>query len=338
MFQVREINNIIMQDTTRKDSPENKATFDKRKNHDLRDYIKELEFNNNILQAQQELSLDGILVVDENWRMVSFNSRFLEMWQIPQSAYAERDDKKSIQSVLDKLKSPESFLARVEELMKSPDEHSRDELELLDGRVFDRYSAPIYDSKNHLRGRVWFFRDISELIQARSYLNERNTVLEQMISERTSELHLLNSELKLREQELHAKNMGLRALLNSVEEEKQYLKEKTTNNFNKALHPLLEMLKETSLSEKQELLLNSFEHVLDNMSSAMNTTLTNCRNPLTPTELKIANFIAAGKTSKEISSILNTSKRTVEGHRSSIRKKLGLKYNDNLQTRLLAFI
>ena len=41
-------------------------------------------------------------------------------------------------------------------------ETSRDELSLKDGRVFDRYSAPMFGPDDQYFGRVWYFRDITE--------------------------------------------------------------------------------------------------------------------------------------------------------------------------------
>jgi PAS domain S-box-containing protein len=43
----------------------------------------ELRFRNALLSTQQEASIDGHLVVDGDGRIVSFNSRFAEMWGIP---------------------------------------------------------------------------------------------------------------------------------------------------------------------------------------------------------------------------------------------------------------
>ena len=43
------------------------------------------------------------------------------------------------------MKNPASFLARVEYLYSHPDETSRDEIELTDGTILDRYSAPVVD-------------------------------------------------------------------------------------------------------------------------------------------------------------------------------------------------
>jgi len=59
------------------------SAIEKRENHELRQYIRKLEFNNYILKAQQDLSQDGILIVDDQWNMISFNERFMDMWKIP---------------------------------------------------------------------------------------------------------------------------------------------------------------------------------------------------------------------------------------------------------------
>lgn len=298
------------------------AALDKRKNHKLRQYIRELELNNHILRVQQELSLDGILVVDEKWNMVSFNQRFIDMWEIPDHVLTYRDDRKSIQTVLDKLKYPENFMARVEFLMENPQEKSRDELELRDGRFFDRYSAPIHDKENTFRGRVWFFRDITEIRQSRVLLLQQNDELEERVLKRTVELQKLNDTLT--------------TLLHSLEKEKKVLEKKVTVNFQAALLPFLDTLKETHPSERQYHLLAMMEHAVSDLLSSMNSSVQHLRYPLTPTETKVANCIKAGQTSKEIAVLLCCSERTVEGHRSALRRKLGLKKGENLFIHLQA--
>lgn len=57
----------------------------------------------------------------------------------------------------------------------------------------------------------------------------------------------------------------------------------------------------------------------------------------TPAEIQVADLIKAGKTSKDIASVLNISPRSVFFHRNNIRKKLHLhKTNTNLRTFLLS--
>jgi PAS domain S-box-containing protein len=48
----------------------------------------ELRFRNLILSTVQESSLDGILVVDKGQRILSYNRRFVEIWNPPSEVFA----------------------------------------------------------------------------------------------------------------------------------------------------------------------------------------------------------------------------------------------------------
>ena len=47
---------------------------------------------------------------------------------------------------------------------------------------------------------------------------------------------------------------------------------------------------------------------------------------LTPTEIKLADLIKSGRTSKEAAGLLGLSENTIQVHRHHIRSKLGLKH------------
>jgi PAS domain S-box-containing protein len=126
-----------------------------------------------LLDAQKEASVDGILVVSTEGQMLSFNRRFVEMWEIPDEVVASRSDEAALRSVRDKLVDPDEFLARVAYLYEHPEEESRDEIRLVHGRTIDRYSAPVRGPEGTLYGRVWFFRDITEEREATQRLRGR---------------------------------------------------------------------------------------------------------------------------------------------------------------------
>jgi len=44
------------------------------------------------IRATLEATADGILVVDENSRVLAFNKKFIEMWHIPESVMASHDE------------------------------------------------------------------------------------------------------------------------------------------------------------------------------------------------------------------------------------------------------
>ncbi|MBZ5543380.1 MAG: PAS domain S-box protein [Acidobacteriia bacterium] len=139
----------------------------------------ELKLRNVLLSTQQEVSLDGILVVDMNGKMISFNQRFVEMWGIPNEVVESRSDERALQSVLVMLVSPEEFIAKVNYLYDNLIETSRDEIALVDGRTFDRYSAPMLGSDGIYYGRVWYFRDITQNKQAEEELRKAKVTAEE---------------------------------------------------------------------------------------------------------------------------------------------------------------
>jgi PAS domain S-box-containing protein len=120
-----------------------------------------LRFQKSLLESQSEAALDGILVVSREGVMMSYNRRFSQIWDIPEDILQSRTDERALQFVLDKLKNPAEFLSRVRYLYEHANEESRDEIQLLDGRTFDRYSAPVKGEQGAIYGRVWYFRDVT---------------------------------------------------------------------------------------------------------------------------------------------------------------------------------
>ncbi|HSA01500.1 MAG TPA: ATP-binding protein, partial [Candidatus Paceibacterota bacterium] len=121
-----------------------------------------LRLKNVLLSSQQEASIDGILVVDENAQILSYNRRFVEMWRVPEELMAELKDEPVLKYVADQTADAEAFLRRVRDLYEHRDETGQDELTLADGRIIDRYSAPLFGAESRYYGRAWYFRDMSE--------------------------------------------------------------------------------------------------------------------------------------------------------------------------------
>ncbi len=156
----------------------------------------ELRFNNVVLATQQQTTLDGILVVDPNAKIISSNRRFAEMWGVPSDIMESGIDERALQWVMDRLADPEEFISKVRHLCATPDERSQDEVALKDGRTFDRYSAPMLDTGGTYLGRVWYFRDITERKRGEAALAAAYRELERQVADRTAELTVSNRELE----------------------------------------------------------------------------------------------------------------------------------------------
>ena len=129
----------------------------------------DLEQSLSTLHATLEATADGILVVDQQGKIVNFNQRFTRMWGIPDTLMISRDDNQALAFVLDQLSDPKAFITKVHELYAHVDEESFDMLLLKDGRIFERYSRPQQIGDKSV-GRVWSFRDVTERKQVEEQL------------------------------------------------------------------------------------------------------------------------------------------------------------------------
>ncbi|HEX2693115.1 MAG TPA: PAS domain S-box protein [Gemmatimonadaceae bacterium] len=113
-----------------------------------------------LLRATLESTADGILVVDLNGKILSFNQKMTEMFGVPADIFASGDDDKAITAALDQLANPAAFIEKVEDLYHHPHVASYDVLEMKDGRILERYSQPQLIDGVPV-GRVWSFRDVT---------------------------------------------------------------------------------------------------------------------------------------------------------------------------------
>jgi len=121
-----------------------------------------LLFKTALLEAQSETTIDGILAADESDHIILVNKQFGLHFGVPDEVLSSEDDLVVRKYVTDQVESPDAFIEKVKYLYSHRDEKSRDEFKLKSGKTFDRYSAPLVDSKGRHRGRIWYFRDITD--------------------------------------------------------------------------------------------------------------------------------------------------------------------------------
>jgi len=121
-----------------------------------------LLFKTALLEAQSETTIDGILAADESDHIILVNKQFGLHFGVPDEVLSSEDDLVVRKYVTDQVESPDAFIEKVKYLYSHRDEKSRDEFKLKNGKTFDRYSAPLVDSKGRHRGRIWYFRDITD--------------------------------------------------------------------------------------------------------------------------------------------------------------------------------
>ena len=122
----------------------------------------ELVWKTAFLEAQVDSALDGILVVDAHGKRILQNQRLIQIFKIPDAIVNDQNDSVLFDYAVHQVKNPDEWARRIQDLYKNPDKVGRDEVELEDGTVLDRYSAPVRDRAGNYYGRIWTFRDITD--------------------------------------------------------------------------------------------------------------------------------------------------------------------------------
>ena len=172
------------------------------------------------------------------------------------------------------------------------------------------------------------FRDISEKKQTEEALKKAHTELERRVQERTADLAKKTEQLK-------EANTALKVLLKQREDDKIELQENVLANFQQLVLPYLEELKKSQLDAHRAAIVSALESNLNDITAPFAKRLSSKYSNLTPAEIKIANLIRDGRTTKEIAVLLHLSEHTIKSHRSNIRRKLRLKNKQaNLRSHL----
>ena len=114
-----------------------------------------------LLEAQINSTLDGILMIDREGRKILENQRTADMWKIPR--HFAGDHKQQFSHMIGMCRNPEQLKGDIRHLLSHPKETSRGEIILKDGTVLDTYSAPVFGEGGSYYGRIWTFRDITEV-------------------------------------------------------------------------------------------------------------------------------------------------------------------------------
>ncbi len=177
-------------------------------------------------------------------------------------------------------------------------------------------ASPLYDSKGNIVGAIESIRDITERKQAEEALIKRE------------------QELELKNIQLEDLNAALRVLLKQREGDRNDLEETVLANVKKLIVPYLEKLKIESMNAKAKAYLDTLDSNLRDIISPFAQRISSKYVNLTNREIQIASLIKEGRTTKEISALLNISDSAINIHRYNIRRKLRLTKKHNLQAYL----
>jgi DNA-binding NarL/FixJ family response regulator len=174
------------------------------------------------------------------------------------------------------------------------------------------FAIPILDVNDELVGVLEYVRDISYQYKLEHDLNQ---IMEQY-------------------QSLEKRSAAVSQLLAERKLEREQLEETISQNFEKFIRPSLNYLKTRSDVSEVNLVETLIEEIVYPITKKRSSIL----DKFTVREIQIASLIKEGLSSGEIAKTLAVSKKTVDFHRSNIRKKLGLKTDIGERTNLVTYL
>jgi len=194
----------------------------------------------------------------------------------------------------------------------------------------DQFFVPLMAEKNKPEG--WVIVDSP--FNGKWPGKDEAVFLEELADIIVKKVHEIQSLETLQEERLtlQEKNITLREVLAHIEEEKMEIKYQVAREIENSLIPVMNKLIKKSGSINRTYY-NILEQGLQDLASSAGTR--HIFSKLSPREVEICNIIKTGASSKELAKTLNISLATVQKHRESIRRKLGItNKNVNLMTYL----
>lgn len=140
----------------------------------------------------------GIVVEDQNRKIVVANEKFCELFNIQSDPSALRgmDCTDSFRQWMHLARDPEAFVVRIDEILARQEIVLQDQIEFTDGRIMERDFVPILVGGKTYLGHLWQYRDITQRLQMESQLKEAKETAE--LSLKAKEQFLANMSHEIR--------------------------------------------------------------------------------------------------------------------------------------------
>jgi len=128
---------------------------------DILENQKKIEISNTILNIQQELSPDGILIIDDKLNVVKVNNRYYDIFDFNRNYEPITNFEDILKKSIPKIKSQSKVVDLKKYIENKQTFAVFDELELTNGKIVVRYLTPMISSNNEYLGLIIYLRDVT---------------------------------------------------------------------------------------------------------------------------------------------------------------------------------
>jgi PAS domain S-box-containing protein len=248
---------------------------------------------------------EGLITTDEKFKVTYANDKLFKLTGYELKSIRGRH--------LLRLTHPQNrkqIIKIIKDQIKKADGHKLYQIKLFCANGENKFvlisPIAIFDNKGQFEGSLAVVTDISQLKKAQNALKQKER------------------DLKNKNKRLTKANTALEVLLSKYQDGEKMIERKMLSNLRHLMLPYFDKLLHTHMNNMQKKTLEIMKANLEEMVSPFTEKLSSNYIKLTKTEIEVANLVKLGKSTKEIADILCVSYKTVETHRSRIRKKLNL--------------
>ncbi|RIA08544.1 PAS domain S-box-containing protein [Flavobacteriaceae bacterium MAR_2010_72] len=133
-----------------------------------RDITQENKLKEGIIESESRLKVlignldSGVLLEDENRRIVLTNKKFCKLFSIPvdPDLLIGQDCSGSAEQSMSLFKNPEEFVSKIAAIVENKKEILSEEIIMADGKILERDYIPIFKNEEY-KGHLWTYRDVT---------------------------------------------------------------------------------------------------------------------------------------------------------------------------------
>ena len=161
----------------------------------IKDQHDGLERANALIHAQLEASLEGVIAVDEQGRLVAHNQKMCEICDLNTIITNINHPYLPLLPLLQAANSPQVITQILEETYDNPDQVIHGELDVSE-RTYEYFSSSVTSPNGKFLGFVWRFRDITDRKNYETNLHDAKEVAESTLQVKSDFLAMMSHEIR----------------------------------------------------------------------------------------------------------------------------------------------